>query len=136
MGFYTNAVELYERQHMTSEKLAHFRKMLLSEKTRIESDRAAYIRDEQSDSGAEESGEVSHSDSSDSSDDGANLFDRDRESAATDNMNRILAKIDRALAKIDEGTYGLSDVDGTPIPVARLEALPYAVTTIEQEESF
>jgi DnaK suppressor protein len=38
---------------------------------------------------------------------------------------RCLA-IDRALAKIDEGTYGFSDVSGDPIPLERLQALPEA----------
>ena len=37
--------------------------------------------------------------------------------------------------KIEDGTYGLSDMDGTPIPVERLEALPYALTTVEQEDA-
>lgn len=43
--------------------------------------------------------------------------------------------IDRALAKIDEGTYGLSDESGDPIPKARLEAIPEAIFTIEEEEA-
>jgi DnaK suppressor protein len=47
-----------------------------------------------------------------------------------------LARVDRALAKINAGTYGLSDVSGEPIPEERLNALPEAVNTIrEQEES-
>lgn len=47
---------------------------------------------------------------------------------------RRLRAIDRALAKIDEGTYGLSDMSGKPIPKARLEATPEAVLTVEEEE--
>jgi DnaK suppressor protein len=46
---------------------------------------------------------------------------------------RRLRLIERALAKIDEGTYGLSDVSGDPIPKARLEAIPEAVLTIEEK---
>lgn len=46
-----------------------------------------------------------------------------------------LRAIDRALAKIDEGTYGMSDVSGDPIPRARLEAMPEAVLTIQEEEA-
>ena len=38
-----------------------------------------------------------------------------------------LRAVERALAKIEEGTYGLSDVSGDPIPKARLEAIPEAV---------
>jgi DnaK suppressor protein len=44
-----------------------------------------------------------------------------------------LRAIERALAKMDEGTYGLSDVSGDPIPKARLEAMPEAVLTIQEE---
>ena len=47
---------------------------------------------------------------------------------------RRLRAIDRALAKIGEGTYGLSDMSGKPIPKARLEATPEAVLTVEEEE--
>jgi DnaK suppressor protein len=48
---------------------------------------------------------------------------------------RRLRAIERALVKIDEGTYGLSDVSGDPIPKARLEAMPEAVLTIQEEEA-
>jgi DnaK suppressor protein len=48
---------------------------------------------------------------------------------------RRLRAIDRALAKIDEGTYGLSDLSGDPIPKARLEAIPEALLTIGEEEA-
>lgn len=43
-----------------------------------------------------------------------------------------IANIDRALKKIELGTYGLSDVSGKPIPKARLEATPEAVMTVEE----
>ncbi len=43
-----------------------------------------------------------------------------------------LANIDRALRKIELGTYGLSDKSGKPIPMARLEAQPEAVLTVEE----
>ena len=44
-----------------------------------------------------------------------------------------LARVYRALQKIAEGTYGLSDVSGKDIPVARLQAVPEAICTIEEE---
>jgi DnaK suppressor protein len=46
-----------------------------------------------------------------------------------------LQRIDRALEKIRDGTYGLSDVSGTPIPRARLEAVPEALDTVDEEAS-
>jgi len=44
-----------------------------------------------------------------------------------------LERVDRALQKIDEGTYGLSDLSGLPIPRARLEAVPESIYTVTEE---
>jgi len=43
-------------------------------------------------------------------------------------------RVERALAKIEEGTYGVSDRSGEPIDVARLQAHPEAVLTLEEEK--
>jgi DnaK suppressor protein len=50
------------------------------------------------------------------------------------NRQRVQA-IDRALQKINEGTYGLSDRSHEPIPTERLEAVPEAVLTLEEQAS-
>jgi DnaK suppressor protein len=46
---------------------------------------------------------------------------------------RILQQIDRAARRMDEGVYGVSEVTGDPIPVARLEAVPWATTNVGDE---
>jgi DnaK suppressor protein len=46
-----------------------------------------------------------------------------------------LARVDRALEKITEGTYGLSDVSGQQIPEQRLEAMPDAINTVAEQEA-
>jgi len=119
---------------MTKDQLMHFKKQLLDEKAKIEADRASYAQGDRDESEEDASGELSHSDSNDPADEATNLMDRERSYAAEDNMGRILGKIERALAKIEDGTYGLSDIDGTPIPMERLKALPYALTTVDQED--
>jgi DnaK suppressor protein len=48
------------------------------------------------------------------------------------NINR-LALIDRALAKIEAGTYGISDISGEPIGEDRLNAVPEAVNTLQEQ---
>src|SRR3712207_6898461 len=45
-----------------------------------------------------------------------------------------LRYVERALQKIEEGTYGLSDDSGQPIPRGRLEAVPEAIRTVEEQE--
>jgi DnaK suppressor protein len=44
---------------------------------------------------------------------------------------RRLALVERALSKIEDGTYGLSDVSGRPIAKERLEATPEAIDAVE-----
>jgi DnaK suppressor protein len=46
-----------------------------------------------------------------------------------------LNAVERALQKIEDGTYGLSDASGVPIPKERLEAYPEALHTLEEEAS-
>lgn len=46
-----------------------------------------------------------------------------------------LARVERALSKIDEGTYGFSDVSGERIPDSRLEAMPDAINTVAEQEA-
>lgn len=44
-----------------------------------------------------------------------------------------LTRIERALEKIAEGTYGLSDVSGAAIPIDRLDSVPEALTTLGEQ---
>ena len=46
---------------------------------------------------------------------------------------RLLEQIDRALRRLELGTYGVSEVTGEPIPIARLEAVPWASTNVGDE---
>jgi DnaK suppressor protein len=46
-----------------------------------------------------------------------------------------LARVERALEKITEGTYGLSDLSGERIPESRLEAMPDAINTVAEQEA-
>jgi DnaK suppressor protein len=44
-----------------------------------------------------------------------------------------IVRVERALEKIAEGTYGISDVSGQQIPVERLEAMPEAINTLTEQ---
>jgi DnaK suppressor protein len=46
-----------------------------------------------------------------------------------------LARVQRALEKIEEGTYGLSDLSGERIPQSRLDAMPDAINTVAEQEA-
>ena len=55
--------------------------------------------------------------------------------ALHDVNDRRISDIERALQEIAEGTYGLSDASGQPIPKARLESTPEAILTVEEQRS-
>jgi DnaK suppressor protein len=60
--------------------------------------------------------------------------DRSIELRARDRQRKLIAKIDSALARIDDGTYGYCDETGEPISLKRLEARPIATLSIEAQE--
>ena len=64
---------------------------------------------------------------------GLDALERDDNLVARD-LQR-LERADRALKKIEEGTYGLSDESGKPIPKNRLEAVPEALFTLSEEQA-
>jgi DnaK suppressor protein len=65
--------------------------------------------------------------------DAAQAMDRKEVLQAKHDVDRPrLANVDRALKKIELGTYGLSDQSGKPIPKNRLEASPEAVLTVDE----
>lgn len=69
-------------------------------------------------------------------DEGTEDFDRMLSLDLTDKELKILRQIDRALEKIDDGTYGVCDITGDPIPIKRLEAIPYATMTVAAQDKF
>ena len=68
----------------------------------------------------------------DSGDESNLLSERDVEIDETDLDRKELAQVKRALERIEQGTYGLSEVSGKPIPIERLEAIPYATTLVDE----
>jgi len=60
--------------------------------------------------------------------------DRAIELRARDRQRKLTAKIDAALARIDDGSYGFCEETGEPISLKRLEARPIATLSIEAQE--
>jgi len=70
----------------------------------------------------------------DSGDMSQSLFTREVDATVERQVERRLEHVERALQKIEEGTYGLSDDSGEPIPRGRLEAVPEAIRTVEEQQ--
>jgi DnaK suppressor protein len=60
--------------------------------------------------------------------------DRSIELRARDRQRKLISKIDAALARIEDGTYGYCEETGEPISLRRLEARPIATLSIDAQE--
>ncbi|WP_457091682.1 RNA polymerase-binding protein DksA [Microvirga sp. P5_D2] len=60
--------------------------------------------------------------------------DRAIELRARDRQRKLIAKIDAALSRIDDGSYGYCEETGDPISLKRLEARPIATLSLEAQE--
>jgi DnaK suppressor protein len=82
-----------------------------------------YRMEEEEDFTQHDSGDMSHS-----------LFTRNLDATVGEQADRRLELVDRALQKIEEGTYGICDETGERIQKGRLEAVPEAIYTIEVQQ--
>jgi RNA polymerase-binding transcription factor len=79
------------------------------------------------------SGEVSFDE--ENADAGTFTFERERDLSIENNVRDLMGKIDRALVRMDEGTYGICSRCGKAIEKARLKALPYADLCIKDAQA-
>ncbi len=73
---------------------------------------------------SESSGDVGVDD--ESADAGTATFEREKELSIEQNVRDLIQKIERALKRVDAGTFGVCERCGKPIEKARIKALPYA----------
>jgi RNA polymerase-binding transcription factor DksA len=64
---------------------------------------------------------------------GTETFEREKDFSILEQVDAELADVEHALHRLDDGTYGTCEVDGKPIPEARLEALPAARFCLEHQ---
>ncbi|MFL5823105.1 MAG: TraR/DksA family transcriptional regulator [Solirubrobacteraceae bacterium] len=103
------------------------RELLARERTRIEEATAALERD----------GPLEGSDRLEPGDrDSEGLYQDELDEGRRQELREDLAALERAEARLAAGGYGLSAESGQPIPDERLEALPTAERTVEEEERY
>jgi DnaK suppressor protein len=74
-------------------------------------------------------------DDQDEPDDGSeDLYQQEFDAGRAQDLDEQLAALERAEARLADGTYGLSVVSGEPIPDGRLEVQPTAERTVDEEE--
>jgi DnaK suppressor protein len=69
-------------------------------------------------------------------DEGTEVFEAERDEGLADRLREELAAIERAERRVDDGTYGISVDSGQPIPDGRLELVPWAERTAEEQDRF
>jgi DnaK suppressor protein len=99
------------------------RELLAAERARIERALARL--------GHQDTGEPA--DEEDPSNQATDLYQDELDEGLADDLREELAALERAEARLTEGTYGLSIESGEPIPDERLEALPTAERTAAEE---
>lgn len=108
----------------TEKQLKDAREKLLARRQELEEQKAELERTSLGVSQTELTGEGAFDD--EYADSGTATFERERDLSLAENLRDLLEKVDRALERVDEGTYGMCESCGKPIEAARLRALPYA----------
>jgi RNA polymerase-binding transcription factor DksA len=106
------------------------RRLLETERTRVEGLIADLRNEGLDEEESAQSGELTHYDQH-PADQGSETFEREKDLAILERLETDLAEIEAALARIDEGTYGVDEVTGEPIDPERLAAYPYARTNVD-----
>lgn len=115
--------------HLTTKQLNDLKDSLLKMKHKLESEVKEDCHDNQQDDSREELADFSNH----PADLGTEQFEQERDqSIELMNKNKLNA-INKALHKINKGTYGFSEQSGKPIPFERLKATPTATTLVEED---
>ena len=107
----------------------HFRERLLDERKRVVA-AIQNLQDDHSGTLSDEAGEETAYDNH-LADTATETYDRELDYTLEENSGHVLAEIDAALKRIDDGTYGVCTNKGEQIPAERLEALPWATLCID-----
>lgn len=117
----------------TKKELDELRQRLVAERAELQEQLTTIEETSFSASQSDLSGEVSFDE--ENADAGTFTFERERDLSIENNDRDLLGKIDRALARMDDGVYGICSRCGKPIEKARLKALPYVDLCIKDAQA-
>lgn len=119
---------------MDQERLDRYRARLLKEKDRLQLE-LGHIHAENKGVAESEAAQPADQNFEDHMGDAAtDLFDRERDLSLERNVEDLLAQVDAALSRIDEGTYGICNACGRSIDELRLKAIPYTDFCLADKE--
>jgi RNA polymerase-binding protein DksA len=117
----------------TTKDLDEFRARLLEEQGELKAQLAELEESSFSTPQSDVSGEVAFDE--EYADSGTATFERERDLSLENNIRDLLGKIEKALARMENGTFGICERCGKPIEKARLKALPYANLCIKDKQA-
>ena len=117
----------------SKKELDDLRERLTTERGELQVQLQTIEEQQFSNSQSDISGEVSFDE--ENVDAGTFTFERERDLSIENNIRDLLGKIERALTRLDEGTYGICSRCGKPIEKARLKALPYVDLCIKDAQA-
>src|SRR5437868_11655589 len=106
---------------------------LEQERSRLEGVRATFADEHLSDESEQDNlSELSGYDQH-QADVGTETFEREKDLSILEQVEAELSDVERALQRLDDGTYGTCEFDGKPMPEERLEAMPAARFCVEHQ---
>ncbi len=124
MGLPLNYKPSEKESYMNEKQLAYFREKLLKWREDLQKESVETLHHMQEESLNEP----------DVNDRASSETDRSLELRTRDRERKLILKINEALDRIDNGTYGFCEETGVPIGIARLEARPIATLCLEAQE--
>jgi len=118
---------------LTTEEIDELRQRLESERAELAAQLTTIEDQAFAATQSDMSGDVGVDD--ESADAGTATFEREKELSIEQNVRDLIQKIDRALKRIEDGTYGICEVCGKPIEKARIKALPYVDLCIKDAQA-
>jgi len=118
---------------LTKPEIKELRARLEEERVELDTQLTTIVEDTFATTQSDLSGDVGLDD--ESADAGTATFEREKDLSIENNVRDLLQKIERALRRMDEGTYGVCDICGKPIEKARIKALPYVDLCIKDAQA-
>jgi DnaK suppressor protein len=112
------------KSHLPADRIAQLRRALVHKRTELQAALDANQQTQLQPATEAEAGDLAEL-----------VIEQDDAARALGREAQLLADVERAIAKIDAGTYGFSEISGVPISLERLEAVPWARRTLEEEEA-
>ena len=118
---------------LTKKEITDLQARLVEERGELQTQLATLEEDTFATTQSEMSGDVGLDD--ESADAGTATFEREKDLSIEQYVRDLLAKIDRALKRIDDGSFGTCDRCGKSIEKARIKALPYVDLCIKDAQA-